>query len=91
MTTILTTEPYPPATLRDQDNQELATGEAYVDTKTRLAEFFPSRTADEDRLLKRASILQMTGGGSYAVRHIRRCEAIRLGRTNPHYDIEIEA
>jgi hypothetical protein len=91
MTTILTTDPYPPATLRDQNNQKLATGEAYIDTATRFAEFFPSKTEDGDTLPKHASTLQITGGASYTVRHIRRCEAIRLGRTSPHYDIEIAA
>lgn len=90
MKTTLDTDPYRSAALRDQDSHELATGEAYVDTKTRLAEFFPSKTTNEDTLLKRASILQMTGGETYAVRYIERCPALRPGRTNPHFDLQIE-
>ncbi len=89
MANIPTSEPYRPATLRDRDSRELATGEAYVDTKTGFAEFFPSKIINEDTLLTRTCILQRTGGASYAVRRIRRCEAMRLDRTNPHYELEV--
>jgi hypothetical protein len=89
MPSTLTTEPYPPATLLDCDQRELASGEADVDTKTGFAEFFPSGTVDERVLLERTTSLRMADGASYAVRRIRRCEAVRLGRTSPHYELEI--
>ena len=89
MTTIVESTPFPPATLLDQDGHALTTGEACVDTQSNIAEFFPSRNVDEENLLKRAVILQITGG-PYAVRRIERCPAIRLGRANPHYDLTLE-
>lgn len=88
MTTIPTPQAYPPATVLDRDNRELATGEAYIDAEKRFAEYFPFRTPDEGTLLARAFVLRITGGETFAVQQIRRCEAIRLGPTNPHYDIE---
>src|SRR5438046_1062470 len=81
---------FPPANLLDQSGHALATGEAYIDTESNLAEFFPARKTDAENLLKRAAILQMTGGATYVVRSIKRCPAIRLGRANPHYDLTIE-
>ena len=90
MTNLIETVPYPPATLQDRDGHVLAKGEAYVDTKKRLAEFFPSTAENEDILQKHASLLRMTGGETYAISSIQRCPAMRLGRANPHYDMDLE-
>ena len=90
MTTIIESTPFPRANLLDQNGCALTTGEVSLDTESNLAEFFPTRGPDEETLLKRAAILQMTGGATYVVCGIKRCPAIRLGRANPHYDLTIE-
>jgi hypothetical protein len=89
MTMIVDRIPHPRAILRDQDNREVSTGEARVDTKKCRAWFFPSKTGDVDTVLNTVAILEMVGGKTFRVSRIEHTEIPQLGHAEPHYEIEI--
>lgn len=91
MTLIVERIPYSQATLQDLDSHAISTGAAHVDTKTRQAAFFPSKTENVDAVLKKAAILEMEGGATFLVLRIEHTEIPQWGYADPHYEIEIDA